>query len=504
MLAKGITYCQPVFQKLIGDPQSNVSEFLYDAAIDSTGSLYYAGSNVIGSFNIAKADSLGNVIWNKNLSKNPTQSGSQKIIITRDNNIVVCGYSNQSNYIMKLDTAANILWSKYWDVNSGIGGSITYLIEDSIGNFIFGGYRSDYDSILSSYVEKSFFIKSDIQGNFIWSKISSNIHNCRISDMIFSQSGNYILLGWADGIIGGKDILLIEMDSSGFILKSKVFGNITDDFGEKLIYFNNNLVISSWDYNGTGTGNPTFISLDSAWNILSANKILWPTSGNTLGISQYKNQSLIVCSNGPMLYLLDHNLQPTKGFNYGSSGFNRMLLKSFNTTGGGIYAVGRNLPNPDILLVKTDSLFNIHCYSYSTSIYPTMIPVILSDTLTIQLTSPVVTTFINDSIANQPYQENILCSGFTSLNESYNEIVNFVILNNPVRNSLKLKFSNFSNYDKYTFTLVDVLGKTIQKVPIIDPNYLELEISYISSGTYSIILLKNEIFFSAKKFIKVN
>ncbi len=139
---------QVTFQKLFGDPQSNVSEYVHDACVDAWGNLYVTGANNLNTFNLAKVDSIGTICWHKTLSA--FYAEGMNILFSSDSNIMVTGRSGTSPqnsfiFILKVDTAGTVLWSSFLPLDT-LGGLVNFLIEDQQGNFLVGGYNVNFDS----------------------------------------------------------------------------------------------------------------------------------------------------------------------------------------------------------------------------------------------------------------------------------------------------------------------------------------------------------------------
>ncbi|MBL0340080.1 MAG: hypothetical protein IPP71_03675 [Bacteroidetes bacterium] len=228
---------QVTFQKRFGHPQNNVSEYVYDATLDPWGNLYIIGANNLETFNVTKVDSLGQTLWMKTLSSMNIEPN--RIIFSSDSNLIVLGrgsFSLIDNYIFltKTDTSGNIIWSRYMATN-GRFNLPKLLFEDNTGNFIIGGYQSvEFDSVQFTYKEQPFLAKFDSGGNLSWFKQVQGVYTAGFNDGIKLTNGNYLMTGFVgDTILGNKDILLLQTDSSGNFQRSVAIGNTTLDLGQK-------------------------------------------------------------------------------------------------------------------------------------------------------------------------------------------------------------------------------------------------------------------------------
>lgn len=93
------------------------------------------------------------------------------------------------------------------------------------------------------------------------------------------------------------------------------------------------------------------------------------------------------------------------------------------------------------------------------------------------------------------YRLNLL----TSANEVEKENLNLNIFPNPANDMLTLTFDKESSAT-YSFEIVDLLGKTVSK------QYYSIEgidVSFLEAGTYFIILKRDEVTITVKKFVKL-
>lgn len=168
---------------------------------------------------IAKADSAGNLVWEKSyghLSRYP----GKDILETTDGGYVFCGdwkiplHSNA--WLFKSNHAGNLLWSRnYGDSNSSeLAKSFK---QTSDGSFIVCGTRNP--GWINPQV---YLVKTDANGYYLWSRILDG-----------QASGSAIDLTDDNGFIVGANksgnILLIKTDHEGDTLWSREFGGVNSD-----------------------------------------------------------------------------------------------------------------------------------------------------------------------------------------------------------------------------------------------------------------------------------
>ncbi len=177
-----------------------------------TGSFY-------ADFYVVKLDSSGNVVWTKTIGGSKHDE-ARSIIQSSDGGYVVAGYTESFGaggrdiYVVKLDSAGNVLWTKT------IGGSswdeANSIIQSSDGGYVIAGHLPAY----------SYVVKLDSSGNIVWSKTIRGIFGGVANSIIQSSDGGYVVAGntWTLGL-EGSEFYVVKMDANGNVCFSQ---NITD------------------------------------------------------------------------------------------------------------------------------------------------------------------------------------------------------------------------------------------------------------------------------------
>ncbi|MEZ5013719.1 MAG: MopE-related protein [Chitinophagales bacterium] len=183
-----------------------------------------------GSFDlwILKLDALGNIIWQKDIGGNlsdskglviPTSDGGYMIQASSSSGIsglkTEMNYGSSDYWVIKLDATGNIVWQ------NTIGGSgfdvATSVIETSDGNFLLGGYsRSGIsgEKTNPNYGSDDYWvIKINATGSILWQQDLGGSNTDDLSSMTESGDGNYIVVGnSSSGISGNKTEASISSD----------------------------------------------------------------------------------------------------------------------------------------------------------------------------------------------------------------------------------------------------------------------------------------------------
>jgi hypothetical protein len=222
---------------------------------------------------VQKLDASGNFIWAKSFGNSSVDQGNS-INVDASGNVYTTGYfrgtadfdpgANIANFtsvgdddifVQKLDVSGNFIWAKSFGTSSRDRGiSIT---KDASGNVYttgFFGNTVDFDpgagtANLTSVGGYDIFLqKLDASGNFIWAKSFGGSSNDYGSSSTIDASGNVYTTGQfpetadlAPGAgtanftsVGGLDIFVQKLDSSGNFIWAKSFGSSSDDWGNSI------------------------------------------------------------------------------------------------------------------------------------------------------------------------------------------------------------------------------------------------------------------------------
>ena len=318
---------QSTFQKIFyhTNPGFQLDEHINKLIIDSNQDFVFGGytREVIQQSTLSslfKTDTNGNLIWYKFYRyNNSLNDGILSLIETMDSNYLIAGVTADStgqrytSYIMRTDTAGNVIWSKIIPFSS----ATVYLNAISIsGNdFFLAGMVGNY---IQGSLQDVCIVKIDFGGNIIWSKyLTNNVSNeafdivttrdsgCafvgdRGNDIYYGKldssgnrqwtksiampgsnyglnieqtnDGGYIIFSLTNGLgFGGYDILLVSTDSMGNILWSKVFGTIKSDTPITMNKLLDGSLIFTGDVLDSNLVSALSIRIDSLGNLMSSN-----------------------------------------------------------------------------------------------------------------------------------------------------------------------------------------------------------------------------------------
>jgi uncharacterized membrane protein YqhA len=284
----------------------------YSIALDDSGNVYTTGyfSGTVdfdpgaGVFNltsvggrdmfISKLDGSGNFVWVKAMHGTSTDHG-YSIAIDIWGNIYTTGMfvgttdfdpgagvfnftsaGGSDIFISKLDAAGNFVWAKHIGGAGGDAGASIAIDSAGSGNvFTTGSFFGtvDFDpgagtfNLTMAGNDDIFISKLDSSGNFVWAKAMSGTGSEGASSIALDLAGNndVYTTGYFNATVdfdpgagvfnltpvGGRDIFISKLDSSGNFLWAKAMGGTVDDFGHSVTLDASGNVYTTGSFQGT-------------------------------------------------------------------------------------------------------------------------------------------------------------------------------------------------------------------------------------------------------------
>ena len=170
---------------------------------------------------VIKTDSLGNIIWSKNYG--PVFARFNSTVETADNGYILAGNTvglgqGQSDiYLVKTDSAGSIVWTK---VFGGIYSDEANSIQPtSDGGYIIAGTTGSFGAGISDIC----LLKIDTNGNIQWTKTYGGIDYDLGADADQTTDGGYIVVGSSISFSTTDETILIKTDSNGNVIWSRSF-----------------------------------------------------------------------------------------------------------------------------------------------------------------------------------------------------------------------------------------------------------------------------------------
>ncbi|MFM7015475.1 MAG: T9SS type A sorting domain-containing protein [Bacteroidota bacterium] len=216
----------------------------------------YGGKDAV----VFKIDKNGNIIWDKRFGGNSSETISK--IVEKDNfyylwgrsastyggTIINQGLGSMDMWLMKTDTAGNLIWEKKYGTNSG---------------------------------DLSWDIVTNHQGGFF-----------ALGDITTSTNGTFLNVNY-----GSDDYVIMSLDTTGALLTYKIFGATHQDYPNKILLINDStMILTGHSYAGNSNVKNCTNGIDSTSSNFWAVKVGYSTTTTSLNQLQ-NNLSLTVRPN---------------------------------------------------------------------------------------------------------------------------------------------------------------------------------------------------------------
>ncbi len=212
-----------VWAKTYGGPQAEGCRAIYpcpDGGFIMTGYTFSHGtgdSDVL----VIKTDEQGNLVWSKTYGGAGTEYGNG-CLSTSDGYLVV-GYTTSFGsgardvYLIKLDKNGSEIWSKTYGGASWDEGIAVKETDD--GHYVLCGYTHSF----GKGEEDVYLIKTDSQGNLIWSRTYGGERLDKGNSICVTKDGGFLMGVTSGSFSQNTDFFLIRTDADGQELWSRTY-----------------------------------------------------------------------------------------------------------------------------------------------------------------------------------------------------------------------------------------------------------------------------------------
>ena len=168
-------------------------------------------------FYLVRTDNDGNLLWSNHYGLEGRENDEcYSLVQTPDNGFALLGtskasiYDNESGmYLVKTDSIGNEQWSRIYGRDRKAEGAAIILMDDN-GFVLTGSIGSDIEGSENLYKKAFYLVRTDPDGNEIWSREfgGSGWNKCR--SVIQTSDGGFALIGNTSTGIGPNDFLLIK------------------------------------------------------------------------------------------------------------------------------------------------------------------------------------------------------------------------------------------------------------------------------------------------------
>ncbi|WP_167609835.1 T9SS type A sorting domain-containing protein [Maribellus sediminis] len=238
-----------IWENNFGD---NFVDHGFDVVEDAHGNLYVAGTyggfynptsthykNPDADIFIVKTNADGEEIWSKRFG-GAGHDWAKSIIASPDGGFFVCGSSQSDGagsfdvFLMKIDDDGNELWFKtYGGVEFEYGEQVQLSNDNHL--YLIGTSAS----FSNDYTTDHYLVKTDLNGNIIWSKNYGSTESDYSSSLICTEDSGCVFAGWTrKGQIGKEDIVFYKISKNGEQDLLSIIPQINDSVEQILIYPN--------------------------------------------------------------------------------------------------------------------------------------------------------------------------------------------------------------------------------------------------------------------------
>lgn len=320
---------------------------------------------------LIKTDSNGSPLWTKVFGGVDLEIG-QSAVQTSDGGYLIVAITwsfGRDALLLRTDSLGNLLWSKT------IGGSDLDQIS-SIKAVHNGYFLSGYTESYGSGNEDLYVIKLDTNANVVWTKTYGGVNPERGNDFIVTRDGGFVIAGLIYvNVPGLPDMYMLRADSAGNFLWSRAIGGTYYDEAYRLQETPDSgfVVVGRTGSFPPNDPNILLIKTDANGNLLWAETIGGSMDDAGTGIIVTEDGELVITgytnSSGAgdydvFMYKTDEDGNSIYSMTYGSTGFDR-ALGIIQTADKGFCMYGESFNsiqlNPDVYLIKTDSSGKVDC-----------------------------------------------------------------------------------------------------------------------------------------------
>jgi hypothetical protein len=473
---------------------------------------------------LMKVDLSGNVIWAKTYGGS-FWDGPDCMVEAADGGLVVVGSSTSFNVnqyeellFFKTDSTGNIVWEKLFPTNTRM--APTTLIRTFDNGYAITGF-----SIVNGFAH-AILIRTAASGDTLFTCLyGSNIADDLGVSLVQTSDGGFVIVGKTlTNTNGLADMMVIKIDPFGFMRWAKSFGLTAWDEAEAVTvtHDGNYLMCGSTTSLGQGSYDILLWKCDTAGNYIWGKTYGGVQSDASYSLHENADGSIVVSgytnSMGYGHILGRHTIQNPLPVIMGDDSTNIFLMKTdsvgdliwtesygsnmqdesyhFSLMPDGGYIIpgfSNSYTNPtdsmQLLLIRTDSMGYSGCHEQRSH------PVAATATFTPQ------TLPFTQSRGMLVSNVNLIAQPWSVIADDaclYNTVSSPLIANesilsvfpNPVDDKLSLHFSKV-NHEPALLTFYNLLGEVVfsKNINSIDQ---ELNLSFISQGTYLIEIRTNE------------
>lgn len=273
LLSSGLALTGCVFTKTYGGPANDIGTSVRqtpDAGFIVAGGTQSYGAGLEDVY-LVKTNAAGNTLWERTYGGAGQDRGNdvQQTGINWEY-FVITGYTSSSGagsfdvYLIKTDDQGNMLWSRTYGGSGWDEGRSVLPMSDG-GYVIAGSTESSGAGMTDVYL-----IRTDANGSLLWEKPYGGALRDYGESVDHTGDGGYIIAGWTESLgAGGTDVYLIKTDSNGGVVWQKTYGGPGPDYGRSVQHTEDGGFIIAGESASSGVGGMEvyLIKTDKAGNV---------------------------------------------------------------------------------------------------------------------------------------------------------------------------------------------------------------------------------------------
>jgi len=223
---------------------------------------------------IVKLDAAVNLQWTKTIG-GAQQERCHSVQQTSDGGYIVTGYTSSYStagfdiFTVKLDASGNILWNKViGGILSEEGNSIQQTTD---GGYIIGGVTNSFGAGNND----AYVVKLDVSGNLVWAKTIGGASSDRCVEIRQTTDGGYFFGGYTLSFgQGNSDFYAVKLDASGNLQWSKTIGGSGNEYCNSVKQTTDGGYILSGNTTSFGAGGDVYaVKLDASGSLIWARTV---------------------------------------------------------------------------------------------------------------------------------------------------------------------------------------------------------------------------------------
>ena len=211
---------------------------------------------------VVKTDYDGNEEWSKTYGGEGPEMGWNVIRSIEDGYAIIggtgtFGLGNRDVYLIKLSEEGDEIWFQTYGYGGRVeaydwGNSIT---ETRDGGYILLGDSNATDQLPPTEMMNFYVIKTDEQGNEIWTKSYGRGQMYDFgNDILETEDGGYMLAGTTKSGGGNNDFYVVKLANNGTKMWSRSFGGPETDWGSAVILTKDGDIVLAGQTKSYGSG----------------------------------------------------------------------------------------------------------------------------------------------------------------------------------------------------------------------------------------------------------